>query len=267
MNQKMHPLIVVVKYAALLFLVAVWLYPIVLAVGKSIAVGGWGNYIEVLNHDTFNYWKAVTNSFILATSSTAVIILIASLGGYAFSKMRFPGRKVLYSLLLASLAVSIASVITPLFATINTMGLRDTRIGVIIPMVSFNALMMLLIMKTHFDSLPDELVEAALLDGSGSFRIYWQILMPLSGPTVATVGVLSFVYTWNEYLLPMLLLKSPDLFPVTRAISLLQFDRMSQHDISILYSGLILMTVPTLIVYLFSQKYLQAGVAAGAVKA
>lgn len=264
--QKNRPLVIAVKYVALLFMVSLWLYPLVLAIGKSIAVGGWGNYLEVLNHDTFNYWKAIGNSFLLAIASTAIIILISSLGGYAFSKMSFPGRQALYSLLLACLAVSIASVITPLFSTINAMGLRDTRLGVIIPMVSFNALMMLLIMKSHFDALPDEMIEAALLDGAGSFRVYWQIMMPLSGPTIATVGVLSFVYTWNEYLLPLLLLKTESLFPVTRAISLLQFDRMSQHDISVLYAGLILMTVPTLIVYLFSQKYLQTGVTAGAVK-
>ncbi|MFT0762108.1 carbohydrate ABC transporter permease [Scrofimicrobium sp. R131] len=256
----------VAKYVALLALVGLWLYPIVLAIWKSVQVGGWSNYYDVLTHDTFNYWKAIGNSFILAVGSSLIIMLISSLGGYAFSKMVFRGRNLLYSLLLACLAVSIASVVTPVFSTINTLGLRDTYLGVIVPMVAFNSLMMLMIMKTHFDSLPDELIEAALLDGCGSLRIYARILMPLSGPTLATVGVLSFVYTWNEYLLPLLLLKDPNLFPVTRAISLLQFDRMSQQDISTLYAGLILMTVPTLVVYLFSQKYLQAGVTAGAVK-
>lgn len=165
------------------------------------------------------------------------------------------------------MAVSIASVVTPLFSTINNAGLRDTQLGVIIPMIAFNALQMLVIMKTHFDSLPDELIEAALLDGCRSFRILRTVLVPISGPTLATVSVLSFVYTWNEYLLPLLLLKSPELFPVTRAISLLQTDRMSQGDISVLYSGLILMTLPTLVVYLVSQRYLQSGVTAGAVKA
>lgn len=253
-------------YAVLGVLTLLWLYPIALAIWKSVSVGGWNNYMVVLNHDTFNYWQAIGNSFLLAVTSTLLIIIFASLGGYAFSKMRFPGRKILYNLLLACLAVSIASVVTPLFSTTNSLGLRDTYLGVIIPMVAFNSLMMLMIMKSNFDALPDELVEAALLDGCSPFRIYWRVLMPLSGPTIATVGVLSFVYTWNEYLLPLLLLKTPEMFPVTRAISLLQFDRMSQEDISVLYSGLILMTIPTLIVYLFSQKYLQSGITAGAVK-
>jgi raffinose/stachyose/melibiose transport system permease protein len=126
--------------------------------------------------------------------------------------------------------------------------------------------MMLMMMRNHFDSMPDEMLEAARLDGAGSFRIYRQILIPLSGPALANVGVLSFVYSWNEYLLPSLILKSQEKFPVTQAISLLQFDRMSQEQISQLYAGLVLMTIPSLLVYLFSQRYLQAGITAGAVK-
>ncbi|HZL04970.1 MAG TPA: carbohydrate ABC transporter permease, partial [Coriobacteriia bacterium] len=124
---------------------------------------------------------------------------------------------------------------------------------------------MLMMMRNHFDSVPDELIEAATLDGASTFRVYRSVLMPLSGPALANVGVLSFVYSWNEYLLPTLLLKSPEKFPVTQAISLLQFDRMSQEQISQLYAGLILMTIPSVIVYLFSQRYLQAGITAGAV--
>lgn len=91
-------------------------------------------------------------------------------------------------------------------------------------------------------------------------------MLPLSGPALANVGVLSFVYCWNEYLLPNLLLTTPGKFPVTVAISLLQSDRMSLEQISQLYAGLVLMTIPSVIVYLFSQRYLQAGITAGAVK-
>ena len=254
------------KYAALILLLLIWMFPIVLALYKSVSVGGVANYGRVLGHDTFNYWQAIGNSAILASISTVVIVIIASLGGYAFSKMEFKGRKVLYSALMACLAVSIASVVTPVFFVFNSLNLRDTYTGVIIPMIAFNAIMMLMIMKTHFDGLPNEIIEAGLLDGATPFAIFRQILMPLSGPSVAMISVLSFVFTWNEYLLPQLLMKSSEKFPVTKAISLLQFDRMSQQDISVLYAGLILMTVPTLIIYLFSQKFLQSGMTSGAVK-
>ncbi|KGF01349.1 carbohydrate ABC transporter permease [Actinomyces sp. S4-C9] len=254
------------KYAALVFLLVIWMFPIALAIYKSVSVGGVENYARVLRHDTFNYWQAIGNSALMAMISTIVIVIIASLGGYAFSKMEFRGRKVLYSGLMACLAVSIASVVTPVFYVFNSLGLRDSYTGVIIPMISFNAIMMLMIMKTHFDGLPNEIIEAGLIDGASPFEIFRKILMPISGSSVATISVLSFVYTWNEYLLPQLLMKSATKFPVTKAISLLQFDRMSQQDISVLYAGLILMTLPTLLIYLFSQRFLQSGMTSGAVK-
>ena len=256
----------VVMYGVLVVMAALWLYPIGIALYKSTSVGGWHNYAVVLNHPTFSYWGAVGNSFLMAGATALVVVLISSLGGYAFSKMTFRGKQVIYSALLACLAVPVAALITPLFFSINTIGLRDSYIGVIIPLIAFNVLMMLMMMRNHFDSVPNELIEAATLDGCSSFRIYRSVLMPLSGPALANVGVLSFVYSWNEYLLPTLLLKTPEKFPVTQAISLLQFDRMSQEQISQLYAGLILMTIPSVIVYLFSQRYLQAGITAGAVK-
>lgn len=253
-------------YAVLIFLAAIWLYPMGVAVYKSVAVGGLNNYTVVLNAETFSYWRAIGNSFLLAGVSSVLIMATSSLGGYAFSKMVFPGRDWIYRLLLVCLAIPVAAVVTPLFSTINSVGLRDTYLGVIIPLVSFNVLMMLLMMKNHFDGIPDELIEAATLDGGSSFTIWRLVLLPISGPALANVGVLSFVYCWNEFLLPNLLLTTPELYPVPKAISLLQFDRMSQEQIAQLYAGLILMTIPSVIVYLVSQRYLQAGITAGAVK-
>lgn len=256
----------ILMYAVLTFLVILWLYPLWVALSKSLAIGGWDNYTTVLNHPVFHYWKAIGNSALMAGGSTLVIVAIASLGGFAFSKMRFRGRETLYRVLLATMAVPVAAVVTPLFFTVNSFGLRDTYIGVILPLIAFNTLMMLMMMRSHFDSLPDELFEATRLDGCGYFGAFIHVMLPLSGPAMANVGVLSFVYTWNEFLLPSLLLRSAEKLPVTVAISLLQTDRMSQEQIAQMYSGLVLMTIPSVLVYLFSQRYLQAGITAGAVK-
>jgi raffinose/stachyose/melibiose transport system permease protein len=256
----------IAMYAVLIILAVMWIYPIAIAIYSSVSVGGWANYGAVLSHPVFNYWEAVGNSFLLAGGSSLAIMVVTALAGYAFSKMTFRGREVLYRLLLACLAIPVAAVVTPLFFTINNLDLRDTHLGVIIPLVAFNSLVMLLIMRNHFDGIPDELLEAATIDGAGRFRIWVTIMLPLSGAALATVGVLSFVYCWNEYLLPNLLISSQDLYPVTQAISLLQYDRMSQEQISQLYAGLILMTIPPVLVYVFSQRFLQSGVTAGAVK-
>jgi len=255
-----------VMYLVLGVLAAMWMYPIVVAVVKSFAVGGTGNYTAVLNHDRFDYWSAIGNSFMLAGGSAAVIMVIASLAGFAFARMQFRGRGLLYKALLAGMAIPVAAVVTPLFSTMNDLGLRDSSLGVLLPLVAFNMLVMLLLMKNHFESIPQELVEAATIDGARPIGVFTKIFLPLSGPALANVGVLSFVYCWNEYLLPNLLLTSPEKFPVTQAISLLQYERMSQEQIGQLYAGLILMTIPSVIVYLFSQRYLQSGLTAGAVK-
>lgn len=256
----------VAMYAALVFFALVWLYPIYVAISQSIRVGGWANYLAVLNHDTFNYWGAIGNSILIAGTSTILILIISSLAGYAFAKLHFRGKEAIYRLLLACLAIPIAAVVTPLFFTVNAADLRNTYIGVIIPLTAFNVLVMLLIMRSHFESIPDELLEAATIDGCNTFTIWWRVLLPLSGPALATVGVLSFVYSWNEYLLPNLLLSSPEMFPVPQAVSLLQYPRMTQEQISQLYAGLILMTIPSVLVYIVSQRYLQSGMTAGAVK-
>ncbi|NTW39718.1 MAG: carbohydrate ABC transporter permease [Cellulomonadaceae bacterium] len=255
-----------VMYVVLIVLAAMWVYPIVVALVKSFSIGGLGNYDAVLHHDRFDYWAAIGNSFLLAGASTAAIVVLSSLAAFAFARMRFRGRNVLYKALLACMAIPIASVVTPLFATMNKAGLRDSHLGVIIPLVAFNVLVMLLLMKNHFESIPQELVEAATIDGARPFGIFVRIFLPLSGPALANVSVLSFVYCWNEYLLPNLLLSTPSKFPVTQAVALLQYERMSQEQIGQLYAGLILMTIPSVIVYLFSQKYLQSGLTAGAVK-
>jgi raffinose/stachyose/melibiose transport system permease protein len=253
-------------YAVLVVLASLWIYPLVIAVVKSFAVGGLANYEAVLNHERFNYWTAIGNSFLIAGASTLGIVVLSTLGGFAFSQMRFRGRVVLYRLLLAGLAIPVASVITPLFFSINTVGLRDSQIGVILPIVAFNVLTMLLLMKNHFDGIPPELLEAATIDGARPFRVLLSIFLPISGPVLANVSVLSFVYSWNEYLLPNLLLSDDRKFPVTVAVGLLQYQKMSQEQIGQLYAGLILLTIPSVLVYLFSQRYLQAGLTAGAVK-
>jgi len=255
-----------VMYLVLIVLAALWIYPIGVAIVKSFAVGGVANYEAVLNHPRFNYWSAVGNSFLIAGVSTAVIVVVSVLGGYAFSRMQFRGHVFFYRALLACLAIPVASVITPLFFSINTVGLRDSYVGVILPLVAFNMLTMLLLMKNHFDGIPTELIEAATIDGASPFRILRSVFLPLSGPVLANVSVLSFVYCWNEYLLPNLLLSTESKYPVTVAVGLLQYQRMSQEQIGQLYAGLILLTIPSVLVYLFSQRYLQAGLTAGAVK-
>jgi raffinose/stachyose/melibiose transport system permease protein len=254
-------------YAVLIFIMLIWLFPIYIAVSKSFDVKGLGNYWYVMTTPQVHYARVVFNSLLISLLTAVIVVLITSLAGYAFAKMKFRGSQLFYVLLLACMAVPIASVTMPLFFTIKTFHLVNTYMGMIIPMVSFNALQMLLLWRNYFEGIPDEILEAARVDGCGTLRIYRSVLLPLSTPMLATTGVLTFVYSWNEFLIPLLIIRDPMKYPVTLASTYFMQGKMQTPEMTAqMYAALILMTIPSIIVYLFSQRWLQAGVTAGSVK-
>ena len=257
----------VIMYTVLVFFFVIWIFPIYTAITKSLQAGGWNSYLSVINNKDVNYFRVVFNSFFISVVTAVIVVVITSLAGYAFAKMKFTGSQVIYVLLLACMAVPIASVTMPLFFTIKTFGLTNTYLGMIIPLVAFNALQMLLLWRNYFNGVPDEIIEAARVDGCGSLRIWARILMPISTPMIATTGVLTFVYSWNEYLIPLLLIRDESKYPVTLASTYFMETRSQTPEmVAQEYAALILMTIPSIIVYLISQKWLQSGITAGAVK-
>lgn len=257
----------IIIYIVLTFFLVIWLYPIAIAVGKSLNINGLGNYETVLQHPKVNYFQVVANSLLISVGTAVIVMIITTLGGYAFSKMKFRGKNVIYMLLLACLAVPVAAVTMPLFFTVKNLNIMGTYMGVILPLVAFNAPMMLMVVRNYFDGIPDEIIEAATIDGCSKFQIYRMILMPLSVPVLANVGVLTFVYSWNDYLVPLLFVRDEAHYTVTLAATYFMETRSQTPEMMAqLYAALIMMTIPSVIVYLFSQKYLQSGITAGAVK-
>jgi raffinose/stachyose/melibiose transport system permease protein len=265
MNKSMSRRVVI--YAVLSVFLLIWMYPVYMAVIKSLNINGLGNYRAVIDNPDVRYLKVVANSFIISAGTAAIVVVVTSLAGYAFAKMDFFGKRTLYVMLLACLAVPTASVTMPMFFTIKNLNLVNTYGGVILPLVAFNALLMLVLMRNYYNGIPNELLEAATTDGASSLTIFLRIMLPLSLPIVATVGVLTFVYSWNDYLIPLLFIRDESKFTVTIAATY-YMDNTSQSpsQVAQLYASLILMTIPSVLVYLVSQRYLQAGITAGAVK-
>lgn len=264
-NKKLS--IKIMIYIVLTFFLLLWLYPIMVAVEKSLNIHGLGNYASVLQHPKVNYFQVVGNSLLISVGTAVIVMLITTLGGYAFSKMQFKGKNVIYLMLLACLAVPIAAVTMPLFFTVKNLNLMGSYMGVILPLVAFNAPMMLMVVRNYFDGIPDEIIEAAIIDGCSRFHIYRKIMIPLSVPVLANVGVLTFVYSWNDYLVPLLFVRDESHYTVTLAATYFMETRSQTPEMMAqLYAALIMMTIPSVIVYLFSQKYLQSGITAGAVK-
>lgn len=266
MNKKIWK-IAVPAYCVLTICLLIWIAPIWTAVSKSLSINGLGNYKYVLTHEKISYLKVVLNSFLIAVSTSLAVVIITTLAGFGFSKMHFRGRKVIYIMILACLAIPVAAVTMPLFFTVKNLKMLDTYRGVILPLLAFNAPMMLMIVKNYFDGIPNELLESARIDGCRSFQIYRIIMLPLSVPILANIAVLTFVYSWNDYLVPLLIIRDEAKYTVTLASQyFMETTYQSPENVAQLYAAMLLMTIPSVIVYLCSQKYLQSGITAGAVK-
>jgi raffinose/stachyose/melibiose transport system permease protein len=265
--RKLNKKGILFSYIAILFFFVLWLAPIYTAVVKSFNINGISNYLFVLTHPKVNYFRVIFNSIFMAACTAFIIVIISTLASFAFSKMAFVCSKPLYYMILACLAIPVAAVTSPLFFTINRLKMLDTYSGVILPLAAFNAPFMLMLVKNYFDGIPNELLEAAKIDGISTFQVYRYIMLPLSVPIIATVSVLTFVYSWNDYLIPLLMIRSEAKYTVTLAARyFMETTHQSPADVARVYSALIMMTIPSVAIYLFSQKYLQTGITAGAIK-
>ena len=254
-------------YLILILCALIWLSPILTALVKSFHINGLGNYLYVLTYEKISYFRVIFNSLSIAVVTALGVTLISTLAAYAFSKMEFKGRRLFYGMILACLAVPVAAVTSPLFNVIKVFGFLDKHIGVIVPLVAFHTPMMLLMTKNYFDSIPDELLESARIDGASSFGIWYEFMLPLGKPIIANVMVLTFIYTWNDYLVPLLVLRSEENYTVTLAAQyFMSSTYQSPEDVARIYAVMMLPTLPSILVYLFSQKFLVSGITAGSVK-
>jgi raffinose/stachyose/melibiose transport system permease protein len=257
----------IITFIVLLLFTVVWLYPIMTAVFESLKINGLQNYFSVITYPQINYFRVVLNSLIIAVSTSIIVTLIASLGAYAFSKMIFKGSSFIYTAILACLAIPPAAMMSPLFISIKTLGLMNRYASLILPMVAFNAPFMLLILKNYFDTIPESLMEAAFLDGASRFKIYSKIILPLGIPAMVNSLVLTFVYSWNDFLIPLLFVRKESMYTVTLAASFFTAAKnQTPAMVAQLYAALILMTIPTIIIYLIGQRFFIGGLTAGAVK-
>lgn len=255
------------SYFVLALCAVIWLYPIGVAIIKSFHLNGFDNYRYVLTYDKISYFRVVGNSMFIAVTSALVVTFIVTLAAFAFSKMTFHGKKLIYGAILACLAVPVAAVTSPLFAAIKTLGFLDKHVGVIMPLIAFNAPMMLLMVKNYFDTIPDELLESARMDGASTMRIWYEFMIPLCVPIIANVLVLTFIYSWNDYLVPLLVMRDQNNYTVTLAAQyFMSSTYQSPTDVARIYAVMMLLTLPSILVYLVSQKFLVSGITAGSVK-
>jgi multiple sugar transport system permease protein len=216
----------------------------------------WGNYAEVFKQVPFLMYTE--NTLIIAVTATATGILTASLAGYGFARLRFPGREVLFSLCLSTLMVPYAVTMIPEFVVFKTLGWVNTFLPLIIPAGLGGGAFAIFLFRQYFLTLPMELDEAARVDGAGSFRIWWEVLLPLAKPIIATVAILSFFGHWNDFLRPLIYLSAPNLKTLT--LGLLVFQGEYSTEWNLLMAASALMILPIMVIFLAGQRYIVRGI-------
>jgi raffinose/stachyose/melibiose transport system permease protein len=220
------------------------------------------NYTEILGSGTF--WRQVWNSLLIAGLATVLTVPLAALAAFVFARFAFPGREVLYAVFTLGLLFPIAVAILPLFIMVRKLGLLDNPLGVALPQAAFGLPMTIIILRPFFASFPNELQDAAAIDGCGPFRFFWQILLPLSRPVLATVSVLALVGSWNAFLLPLVVLTESDNW--TLPLGVTNYSTQYTADIARILAFATLSMVPALVLYAFAERRLVAGLTSGAVK-
>jgi raffinose/stachyose/melibiose transport system permease protein len=221
----------------------------------------WANYSSILT--TAPFWEFLGNSALIATVATVLAVGLGSMAAFALSRYAFRGREALFSLFVSGLLFPIGVAALPLYLLLARIHLLDNQFGVAIPEAAFALPLTMFILRPFMRAIPGELEDAAMVDGAGKLRFFVQILLPLAKPAVVTVALLSFVTSWNQYLLPLLVFTTTSHFTLPLGVATYQ-SQYSQNTGAIL-AFTALAAVPALGVFMFAERYLVAG-AAGAVK-
>jgi multiple sugar transport system permease protein len=217
-------------------------------------------YERIFGADSVLRW--LLNTVIYSVVGVVFVLLLCSLAGYGFAKKRFPGREVMFWSFLAMLMVPYQITLIPLFVLIAQLGGVDTYWGLVVP--TFANATGVFLLRQFISTIPDELFEAARMDGCSDWRIYWQIVIPLCKPILATLGVFVFLWHWNDFLWPLLVGQDTSMHTLTVGLATLQ--KQEKTSLNEVMAGAVVAAVPLFVAYLFGQRYLTEGVMSSGIK-
>lgn len=219
------------------------------------------NYVNALREEGFG--RSFVNSVFYTGFSVFGVVIIASLAGYAFSRLRFFGRNALFYMFIAAMMIPIPASFVPLYVLLNKLHLRDNPIGYILCMISAGLSVSIFLLKTFFDRIPKELEDTARIDGCSKMGIFWHVALPLAKPVLAVVVVFNALNIWNEYILALIIFDSRKFMPLQVALQVFQGEYVTNYPL--LMAGLTITALPIIIVYLLMQKYIVKEIASAAV--
>lgn len=222
----------------------------------------WGNYVKAWVNANFASYFA--NSAIISLSSVVIVLVCSSSTAFVLTRFNFKGSKFLIACYLIGILIPVRLALTPLFTIVRELGLLDSLLGVILVQSASMMPVAVFILSAFFKSIPKELDEAGKMDGAYPISIFIKIMLPLLKPALATIALLSFIQSWNEYFIPLIFLQSADLFPLT--IGITQFKKSYDVQWNLMFSGILIMMIPTITVFLLASKQFIEGLTQGGIK-
>jgi multiple sugar transport system permease protein len=234
---------------------------------RAVPPTWWPETLTLDNYDrlftSLDFPTYFINSAVVALAVTAGNMVFCSMLGYALAKLDFPGKRALFAIVLGTLMIPGVVTFVPLFVITTKLGLSNTLIGMILPFLAgpFGVFLM----RQFITSLPDELIQAARIDGAGELRIFFSVILPLCGPALATLGILTFLTSWNNFLWPLVIAQTEDKYTLPVALALYSVGQ-NATQFGLLLAGAVIVVLPVLAIFLVLQRYIMQGIAMTGIK-
>jgi raffinose/stachyose/melibiose transport system permease protein len=257
------------NYTVLMIFAFFALYPLIMIVDLALrpdlsgdAPGGLANIGAAWDQGRFGIY--LRSSVLVSTLTVGIATFLSILSGYAFGTMRFPGRTVLFWAMLVGIMVPTEAIVVPLYFDLRTLNLTDTYAALVLPQVAQSVAFGTFWMRAYFLSSSRDVVEAARIDGAGHWQTLWRVLAPMGRPAIVTLTLLTFMWTWNEFLIPLVMVTSENLR--TAPLGLAFFQGQYTSGVALLAAGAVVVALPVVVVYLFLQRHFIQGIVEGSTK-
>lgn len=224
------------------------------------------NFRQVASYG-IGIWGYVGNTVFVTALTIVGTVLLSTLAGYGFSRFRFPGKNIVFVIVLATLMIPFQSILVPLFLVLNAVGMTNTLIGLSLIYITFQLPFGIFMMRNSFDTIPKEIEEAALVDGCSAWGALMRVMVPVVIPGIVTVVVFTFLASWNEFLAALIFLRESDKFTMPILLNSVRAGQFGTVDWGALQAGVTITAVPAIVIFLLLQRYYISGLTQGAVKA
>ncbi len=222
----------------------------------------WQNFPFILIER--GYYRNVVNSILVASSTTILTVVLSVLAGYGFAVYRFVGKPILFVLILMGLMISEASVLVPVYNLLQDLGLLNTYTGMILPQTALGLAFGVFLITTFFKDIPQELIDAGVIDGCSDLQVLWHVMIPLAKPAITSLALLEFMWAWNSFFFPLVIATQQKLMPLS--VSIIDFMGRFTFNYEMIATTCVIMSTPILILYLFTQHSFHQGITFGGLK-